>query len=398
MKNKTPTNLTKSIYGTTDCFGCGVCAASCPLKIIDIVYNDSGFYVPQLNAPDDCINCGICLSVCDYAQEHKNKQDNHVVGSYAAWSSDTEVRSKCSSGGVAYEISRQLIAQGYKNCGVRYNTETQRVEHYIATSIAELEESVGSKYLQSYTASAFSTITKGEMHVIFGTPCQIASLRLYLKKKRLDQNVYLIDFFCHGVPSNLMWQKYLSEITTSNKIETPSWRSKKTGWHDSWAISFKHKQGSDTESDKHFSLCSQSDMFYKMFLSDCCLGKACYEQCRFKKTNSEADIRLGDLWGEKYAHDEAGVSGVITLTEKGEKLFLSLKNVEYIPESIDVVLESQMKKNPKRRWYVDALIANLKTKKSLLSIYNKFVRADFFLRYPYNLVKRIVGRIVRTFK
>ena len=45
---------------------------------------------------------------------------------------------------------------------------------------------------------------------------------------------------------------------------------------------------------------SQGDMFYRLFLSDACLGKACYEKCKFKYENSSADIRIGDLWGTTY--------------------------------------------------------------------------------------------------
>ena len=43
---------------------------------------------------------------------------------------------------------------------------------------------------------------------------------------------------------------------------------------------------------------SEGDLFYKFFLGNMCLGRACYKDCKFKYLNSAADIRIGDLWGK----------------------------------------------------------------------------------------------------
>ena len=84
-------------------------------------------------------------------------------------------------------------------------------------------------------------------------------------------------------------------------------------------------------------------MFYRLFLSDACLGKACYEKCKYKYDQSAADIRIGDAWGSHYKDDEKGVSAAIAFTEKDDEL-LQRCNCELEVLQFDVVAEGQMKK------------------------------------------------------
>lgn len=49
-----------SILGTKNCYGCGVCAASCKKHAIRMIINPDGFYQPEVNE-NLCINCGVCM-------------------------------------------------------------------------------------------------------------------------------------------------------------------------------------------------------------------------------------------------------------------------------------------------------------------------------------------------
>lgn len=146
-----------NISSIHDCYGCGVCATVCGQKIIEIRLNSDGFYEPHISDISKCTDCGLCMDICAYS--HDELCVSLVpVRSYAAWSKESAVRRKCSSGGVGFEIGRTLLEQGYKVCGVRYNVDLNRAEHYIATTVEELIPSIGSKYIQSYTADAFKAI------------------------------------------------------------------------------------------------------------------------------------------------------------------------------------------------------------------------------------------------
>ena len=180
MKN----NILKYEY----CYGCGVCSASCPKKIISIRLDKNGFYKPFIDNVEYCIDCGICLDVCSFSCGDV-AQNNVPLKSWAAWSNDAAVRRKCSSGGIGFEIGKQLIEKGYKAVGCRYDIKEQRAEHFIATTVEEFVQSIGSKYIQSYTEEAFKQIRrKDEKYLIIGTPCQIDSFRRMIQKFHCEDN------------------------------------------------------------------------------------------------------------------------------------------------------------------------------------------------------------------
>lgn len=227
----------QNISDIHDCYGCGVCSKPCPVNIIDLHLNDKGFYEPYLTEPNKCIHCGLCRDVCAFIKD-KTAQDNAPIISYAAWSKDRLVQRKCSSGGIGFEIAKYLLGKGYKTVGVRYNAERGRAEHFIASTLEELVQTIGSKYIQSYPVDGWKGIDKKGKYLITGTPCQIDSFRNYMKRMHLpEDNFILLDFFCHGVPSMFAWQKYCQDVEKKvGKILQVSWRNKWTGWHDSWAM------------------------------------------------------------------------------------------------------------------------------------------------------------------
>lgn len=365
-----------NISNIRNCYGCGVCAASCGKKIISIELNRDGFYEPRIDALEKCTNCGICLDVCAY--NHKERSlgmDDVNINSWAAWSNDEDVRRKCSSGGVGFEIGRQLIDQGYHAVGCRYDIKKQRAEHYIATTVEDFVQSIGSKYIQSYTKEAFKRIElKGQKYLVTGTPCQIDSFRRMIRKFRCEGNFILMDFFCHCVPSMHAWKAYVKMLEPKiGNVTYASWRNKfEYGWHDSWVMGV---DGVNTSKPVNWhdsydllikekktyiqSRWSRGDLFYKLFLGDVCLGIQCQTQCKYKYNQSSADIRIGDLWGNTYKDDQKGVSALISFTDKGREIVEGLTNVTLIEHPFDIVAEGQMKENahakemrPVVMWYL----------------------------------------------
>ena len=356
----------KNISEIHNCYGCGVCSASCPRKIISIHLNENGFYEPCIDELEKCTECGICLDVCAFNHKERALKPEEVkMNSWAAWSNDEAVRRKCSSGGVGFEIGKQLIEQGYQAVGCRYNVNEQRAEHYIATTVEEFVQSIGSKYIQSYTEEAFKLIKrKDQKYLITGTPCQIDSFRRMIRKFRCEDNFILMDFYCHCVPSMYAWKAYIKMLEPKiGKITYASWRNKfEYGWHDSWLMGMEGDKTSKPvdwhdsynlliREKKTFeqSRMSQGDLFYKLFLGDICIGPQCEKQCKYKYDKSSADIRIGDLWGDAYKDEEKGVSALVSFTSKGEKIINDLKNVTLVKYPLDIVAEGQMKSNSKSK-------------------------------------------------
>lgn len=356
------------------CFGCGVCALACPKKTISMHLNADGFYSPEVDETN-CIECGICLDVCAFNHNEVCQTPFEPV-STAAWSNDKDIRFNCTSGGTAYEIERLMLAEGYKVCGVRYDIEKQKAEHYIATTEEELKASVGSKYIPSDTFPGFSQLKAGEKYLVIGTPCQIDSLRRWIHKRKWEDNFILIDFFCHSVPSILMWRKYL-KVTGINYPDKVQFRNKRNHWQDSTTVCI---QG---EGKEWFSPHSKGDLFFTFFFSDRCPNECCVKECKYKQQHSAADIRVGDLWGYKYINNKDGVNALVAFTPKGESIIGNLKNLCTLePCDFHTVAELQMKHNafPSRSWkYVQG---KLKTDMPITTISKRAYIVEIPYKWP----------------
>lgn len=400
----------KNIFEIEDCYGCGVCATICPRQIIQIDLNADGFYRPYIKDRDKCINCGLCLKVCSYSQSGLSVA-NDILYSYAGWSNKPAVRRKSSSGGVGFEIARCLIEDGYSAVGVRYNPELNRAEHFIATTVEDFSPSMGSKYIQSYTVDAFRQIDKSKKYLISGTPCQIDGIRRYLKHLRIEEDFVLMDFFCHGIPSKLVWDKYLSEVEKKiGKVVYASWRNKCTGWHDSWGMNIEDEESGEKvnwhdsynlliKGEKSFcsSRYSQGNVFFRLFLSDGCLGKACYDNCKYKYRSSAADIRIGDLWSRKYKDNEEGVTGVVVYTQKGCEI-LGKTDCTLIPEPFNIVCEGQMKIPAHRSRIYGALWQLLHKEDSTICQLAEIVEKELKRKRTVNRLKHPIRTLTNIFK
>ena len=319
------------------------------------------------------------------------------MGSWAAWSNDPATREKCSSGGFGFEVAKMLLSQGYSAVGCKYEMSQHRAVHFIANSLDGYLPSMGSKYIQSYTKDAFRLINYNKRYLITGTPCQIDSFRRLIKKKGVEDNFVLLDFFCHGVPSMNVWKAYVEYIESFvGPLINVSWRNKKcNGWHDSLTMGFIGtnpikaasllEQGDD---GVLYSRMTRGDLFYRLFLGEFCSGPHCVHNCKYKFDSSAADIRIGDLWGDTYIDNEQGVSAVVAFTEKGAKVISQMNTVTLMNHPFDVVAEGQLKQN-----------CHQKELSSLIQFFlKKRVPLDGFIIRVILLSQRVITKIKRVFQ
>lgn len=347
MKNKGK-DVTKLVE---NCYGCGVCLAACPSRCLGLELNSFGFYHPVMKERTACVHCGQCVKSCSYLNDCLARK-NEVVDCGATWSRDAETRKNSSSGGLAYELGKKAVEKGYKVCGVRYNVEKHKAEHVICSTERELACLQGSKYVQSYTATAFQSFKRESKYLVVGSPCQIDSLRRLIQSRGWENNFILVDFFCHGVPSYLVWNKYLKDVlftegdakwvefrhkwNHSDNKPLPWNRFVITGWDDKGNVFQPFLRQPD------------EDFFYRYFLGDLCLGKQCYDKCKFKMLHSSADIRIGDAWGKAYQRIEEGTSVVLAYTHKAASLLheLQIDRVAWQNIGLEDLCEGQMQQAP----------------------------------------------------
>ena len=308
------------------------------------------------------------------------------------------------------EIARTALSQGFKPVLCRFDVRENRAEHYLAENEDALLASAGSKYIPSFTVPGFSKLNRREKFLVSGTPCQIDSLRRWARKMRCEDNFVFLDFFCHGAPSMNLWKKYSAmQKKHVGELEEVSWRNKATGWHDSWAMGFRGGKPGERivwnesyclflreKKTFSYSRLTRGDVFYKFFLGDVCFGRACYETCKYKKGTSSADIRIGDLWGRKYAKDEDGVSVVLSFTERGDAMLRSLAGtVEFHEEDFETATEGQMPRNARKPKHYPLVMRWLRSGMSMETVNRRLDFARRLISIPY-FPRRIAGKILRA--
>ncbi len=177
-----------------DCCGCNACAQRCPKSCITMQADSEGFLYPQINA-QLCNNCGLCEKVCPVINQGNCRKPLKV---YAAINKNEYIRIASSSGGVFSALAQKTLSNGGVVFGAAFNKEWG-VEHIYIDSTEELKELRGSKYVQSNIGNTYKEAEKflkqGREVLFSGTPCQIAALKLYLRKEY--NNLTTIDIVCH---------------------------------------------------------------------------------------------------------------------------------------------------------------------------------------------------------
>jgi coenzyme F420-reducing hydrogenase beta subunit len=306
------------------CTGCAACVSVCPQHALDYGMNDEEFF-ESFVLEDICTNCGFCKTVCiKYLPESLLGQELSNGILYSAQSNDCGIIHSCSSGGIAYEIARYGIGQGFSIVGVIYNCEANKAQTVVLNSLESLDILKGSKYLQADSNNAVQELVqdakrdKHNKYIVFGTPCQIIGIKKLFEVHKIPNEIITIDLFCHGVPSYLVWKQYIQKYTD---IQSVNFRNKNRGWHN-FTIEIQ------TTKEK-FCIPSDRDLFYQIFFDNILLNKACFN-CQLRYGYSSADIRLGDFWGKKYQWNEDGISACLLMTDKGKFLFNKLSTKGFI--------------------------------------------------------------------
>lgn len=314
-----------SLGTLSPCSSCQMCAAVCPTTAINITLDECGFYRPIID-DNKCIDCSLCVKVCCKYDNIKLTSDKELdsIDLLASKAKDIEVLSSTTSGGIAFLLSKELYKQGYKCVGVAYDIEFDNAKHLIADSATDLEKFKGSKYIQSYTYSAFRYMVSNLLYqkvAVFGTPCQIYAIDRLLRLKKKRENFLLIDIYCHGCPSLLLWKKYIDEVRSDQnkkkQFEKVDFRSKVKGWGTFCVTIF-------SKGEIVFTSHKKKDEFYQLFFSDYLLNDSC-AHCKLRSTLKYTDIRLGDFWGKCYDNIVDGMSAVTLVTQKGNTIFQCIK-------------------------------------------------------------------------
>ena len=283
-----------------ECTGCGACSSICPKRCIEIKPDRDGFYFPVVDF-EKCIECKSCEKVCHIVSP-EDKTPITRTDFYVYRTGDANLRRESTSGGAFSLFANYVLNEGGVVFGSRYNGEKERLE-VCSTDVCGLGPLRKSKYIESFVGNVFADIRKelkeGRRVLYCGTPCQAAGLRQYIRQtKTSEDKLIIIDFACHGVPSNKFFTDFKRKFESGNrKLKDAEFRVKDpndplTGWHiQTLRLSFSDG------SKRVFRRNSLYYYYYYPFDVSCSLRRSCYD-CH-QVDYSEADITIGDFWDIK---------------------------------------------------------------------------------------------------
>lgn len=306
------------------CCGCRNCLNKCPKKCISMEMQSSGFYFPKINT-ELCVNCGVCESVCPAINEFSVNTETPSV--YCTYSKDEAIRFKASSGGIFGIIANRMIEIGGAVYGAAFD-ENLHLKCQRADTKEELEPLYKSKYIESYLGKIFFDVEyqlKKERPVLFcGTPCQCSALTLFLGKPY--PNLLLVDFLCHGVPSQELFYKSVENFQNKHhiKIKTFQFRAKPPksgGIGHYYSMTYFDKHG---KSHEKRSMPQHLFPYYRNYSNYTSFRQSCYG-CRYATINRPTDFTIGDFWKlDRLQKCEDFVKGYSMLFVRSEKAKLFL--------------------------------------------------------------------------
>lgn len=409
-----------------NCCGCSACVQRCPKHCISLVEDQEGFLYPAVDG-ENCIDCGLCERVCPILNPQETISTLEV---FAAKNTNENERLNSSSGGVFLPLAREVINKGGVVFGAVYDA-CWEVQHVYAEKIEDVYPMMGSKYLQSKIENNYKEaerfLKQGREVMFVGSPCQIAGLRTFLRKKEYP-NLLAVDFLCHGVPSPGVWRRFLAEtyggyvakeqgrlqatagknsvllssLNATSPIGDIKFRDKtESGWK---KFRFVVRQKSASKEDQNSVLSSDihyNNPFMRGFLSDIYLRPSCYE-CKCKNGVNHSDLTIGDYWAARVTDqnfdDDKGVSLVLVNTSKGKEYFDRL-NMTVRKSDLDKAhlcnggFNEHTHAHPKRALFF-ALIYQGKTIKDAVDICLKISLSSRVKNKTKRLVKGVVKQVL----
>lgn len=388
-----------SIVAKDDCCGCRACADECPAKAISYLKGDDGFLYPKVSS--NCVLCGKCVKVCPVLDKaHTNVKDQQYIG---CLDKDKVRRNSGSSGGVFGLLAQYCLDNNYWVAGAAFD-DNRQLKHKVINDESILDSLKKSKYLQSDCSCTYKRIQElqkaGDKVLFVGTPCQCNALLNCFTKR--PENLVVVDFACHGVPSQDFFDKCIQFFEEKNacKVVTYAFRHKPKRYTSpqNYYIEYE-KDGSIHHTDGMY----YQEPFYYAFQKRISLRKSCYS-CKWANTQRVSDITLADFWGVESVTtrwDRTDTpSLIICNTERGREMFAKIEElldflIVHEKESIEknASLKAPTEMPVERTQFFDDLqklpFGDV-VKKHLMPSFKKRVILGLYYATPFSIRKKLL--------
>lgn len=394
----------EEVCSQNKCTGCGLCEALCPHKCITMEKDDLDVVYPHINH-NLCVDCGLCQKKCPSNQDI---EAHYPKNCYAAWSNDKIIRHNGASGGIASELYKLAIKNGWFTAGVSFNNETRLVFIPVECN-SDIDKVRNSKYVQANSNGIFETFKRelksGRICLFIGLPCQVAAIKSLIGD--YTQNLYTCDIICHGVPPVEYLHSHVKSIEKRYNFKSTccSFREPKKGtesfffslWQGNKIRYAKNKQTNDL-----FQLAYHGALIYR---------ENCYN-CRYAKGERVGDLTIGDFDGlgkdKPFDYYRYQLSCVLSNTDKGEKLIELLHdNVTFVERDVEEAVSNQRQlrcpalPHKDRDKFVSLYRENHDFVKAATPIFEEQMRHNLLMRLfvwePIHIIQLITPQFFRNF-
>lgn len=383
------------------CTGCGACAFKCPKQCISMKEDAVGQIYPLIDSTN-CIECHSCEKVCPILNGPASYQSKKA---YAAWSNDKEERRTSASGGIAIEMYKYAISNGWLVVGAVQNKDFS-VSHKMVSTYEELAAFKNSKYVFSDAYAVFPEIRsalKDNRKVLFiGLPCQVAALR---KLFRDDENLLLVEVVCHGTTPFSYLKQHIDMLSRQyGKTVT------RMSFRDPYTYTYTFTLYDEEGKLFYAKRTKDGDTYQFGYHRAVSYRENCYH-CRFAKPERNADITIADYHGlglsSPCIFSARKVSLILENTFKGSAFVDSLIHnrrihAEQRPLEEPFKGEAQLRhpslKNKYRLMFEKGIAASHGNFETAITKpfkrYNRDMRTATILSFPLKLARKIKNKIL----
>lgn len=411
-------NVCEIIVPNDLCIGCGICAAICPVDVLEMGFSVYGEYRPA-EVRDGCLpKCDLCIRACPFSDQEENEdslarklfsgepeirhrvETGYYLDCYVGHSSLDDRRLARSSGGLATWFLQKLMEERLvdKVICVASTDDAEKMRTFaVVESVDQLLHSSRSSYYPVEMGTVLREITKTDSrYAITGQPCFIKGLRLAMRTSRAlrERLVVLVGLVC-GQSKSKFFVEYVASLKgcDPHQLLGVRFRVKAPGRPATdYGLQFEWRAGAELKGDTVF----WSEGMQKAWRNDYFKPNPCnFCDDVFAET---ADLVFMDAWLPEYRNDYRGCSLVLNrrdslkgLLDSGlssEELNLDCISVEKVVKSQRALLQEKRhgiqhraylcerdhRWVPKKRWpakasnsYLDRHLWQLKDQARILS-------------------------------
>jgi coenzyme F420 hydrogenase subunit beta len=332
-----PVNILDTVVRQDYCCNCGMCAAVCPRRQLQMKETELGEYNPA--AIGQCAeSCRLCLNVCPFSNEHGLDEDSlgkELFGTDSAcvhhasmgWVRDTFVggvaeeahRMQSPSGGLATAVLCQLLKLKHIDAAIVLQPLDRRPWFHwsVAANEAEVLGSRGSVYHVTPFDKVISDVLAGpeRSYAIVALPCAAKAIRLAQKRlPALRRRIrYILGLTCSGYRSLLFADLLTSLMGRSRGVLR--YRSKR----------FSHTgrdYRAELQTDGSVRSVRMLGLFGYLWINEVGMLRSClFCDDVFAET---ADATFMDAWLPEYQADRRGTNLVISRSEEISRILSEL--------------------------------------------------------------------------